>query len=184
MPTIVKDSRAAFRRMFLATDQKVLAGLDTFADEIGQDFFSQIMQRQPRWTGDDPLRDERPSERQGLVPIHKGWLGGPQKEHVAPNSVDIVLRSESQHVQYFTSMMGRRQYLGTRNTHGIDAKPGGYLRFWLNGREYRTTHVDHRGFRVEEDFVKLAWEAILPKAKKLLGDLAKISLITAADEVP
>ena len=178
------DSREAFRRMFDAVDRKAREGIDEAAEEIGRDFFQQIMQRQPKWTGDDPLRNERPSVRQGLVPIHQGWMGGPRIEHVQPDSVDIVLKSRSQHVQYFTSVMGKRQWLGTRHQRGVWAgKNYDTLRFWFLGREFRAKAVDHRGFRVAEDFVALARDSILPQANQKVGDTMRVALLSSAKEV-
>lgn len=184
MVEILVDNRDAFSAMFANIDVKLRKETNVLAEEVARDVFMEIMQRQPDGTKNpDPLRSERPSERQGLVPIEKGWLGGPRLEHVVDNATDFVLRSESEHIEYFTNMMGRRQWLGTKNTRGIDADKAKYLRFWWMGREWRAKHVDHRGFTPTTDFVEDAWRATEPGARKKLRDTMRLSLITAADEV-
>lgn len=184
MPQILEDRRSSFSQMFQRADRRIEANLDNVAREIGQRFFLAIMRRQPDGSlTPDPLRNQRPSVRQGLIPIYRGWMGGPRVEQNLPLSRDIVLKSQSEHVQYFTRMMGRRAYLGTRNTGGIDARKAPFLRFWFLGREFRALHVDHVGFTPESDFVQDSWDETEPMARESLRGFAKLMLIQSVQEV-
>jgi hypothetical protein len=183
MPDIITDRRDSFRQIFYQTDRNIEANLDRVAQSISQRFFLAIMRRQPDGSlNPDPLRDERPSVRQGLIPIYRGWGGGPRIEQVEPMSRDIVLKSKSEHVQYFTTMMGRRQYLGTRNSSGIDARKAPFLHFWWLGREWFLKHVDHHGFTPESDFVQDSWNETEQFAREEVLGFARMMLIQSVQE--
>jgi len=185
MVKIIEDNRDAFRQMFSQVDKLAGDRINQTARWMARELFQQVMQRQPVYRGNDPIRPGvRPSERQGYVPIEKGWLGGPKLEYPKPGRIDIVLKSESEHVKYFTNMMGRRQYLGTRHQKGVWAgKNHDMLVFWGDGHVNRRSWVNHQGFIVESDFVEDAWNMILPRAMQRLGNDVKVSLVQSFEGV-
>lgn len=184
MPKILRDASNRLRNMF----DRIMIGVERKAEESAEElahkFFLEIQERQPDGSRNlDPMaviaeRDPRPSIRQGLVPIAEGWMGGPEVyQHGL--TTEIVLRSESEHVQFFTMMTGR-PYLGTQGTgEGQTAFNARTLAFWWQGGPHYPVSVRAHGFNVQRDFIRDAWREAIPLIRR---GMIKLVIDAATEE--
>ena len=190
MPTITKDKRNAWSRMFSRVDTLMAEDVERIARETADRFFRSILTKQPVGK-DDPLveaglssRPLRPSVRHGTVPIGQGWLGGPQVTRSSPKTVDIILSSESAHVKYYTMMTGRR-WLGTTGSD-VTATQADFLHFMHGGQVWKVMKgrsVSPGGFTPSSDFIKDSWDEASAFAMKTLGQSTRITLLKVREQI-
>ena len=156
----------ALKRRLTRAELRLSSEVDGLADDLGRRFLAEMQQRQPDGSQHlDPMvpsilkREPRPSVRQGLVPIAKGWTG-PRVERPSVREWLVRIGTVSPHMHYFTQWTGRK-HLGTRGGKPIVAKRAKTLAFWWKGAAHFPVVVrNHEGFRLQSDFVQDAWDSM------------------------
>lgn len=161
--------------------------LGEIAEQVGDLLLENLRKHQPIGKLDPYVEkfpgwrvEARPSVRQGLIPIERGWVG-PDITSERPGNRVVTISTNSEHLKYFTMWTGRTK-LGT--DAGVQvARNAKTLAFWWRDQGWWPKSAKGGEFTPQTDFVQDAWNETEPVLKDKVAGFARYAMQNAMGEV-